>query len=181
MVLEPARLLTKPKEFNMRLFLLGFLFLTGCITMPSEVRTYESKADNTRHVDLEPGWLAKTMDLKMGLHRSSDMAPGTVTMVVMVRGNAVNTRDGLVINIDGKRTVLSAMDDLSDFNEGFFRKRFEVKMDLVRQMVAGKSVWVRVNHVGQTYEEGEFSQDNVGGAKRGFIKFLAQSDGINGK
>lgn len=160
-------------------FILTIFWLTGCMTMPADVKTYESKTDNTKHIQMEPGWLSGSMTTRLGLHRTSVMPPDDVIIVVAVKEAAAATKDGLTINVDGEKSTYSAIDDLSDIDEhGFFHKRFPVKLDLVKKMVAGKAVWVKIWHVGQTYSEGEFSKDDSMSAKRGFIKFLAAMEGI---
>lgn len=150
------------------LFILSMI--VGCASMPGGVTSYESKTDGIKHVQAEPGWL--TDSAKLGISYISS-APDVYILEAAVKGATASTKDGLVIKIDNKLITLSAIDDLSDRDQyGFFHKRFMVKKEVVNQMVAGKSVYVKVNHTGQTYEEGEFSKDQPMSAKRGFMKFL---------
>jgi hypothetical protein len=154
----------------MKLVLLA-LTLVGCANMPGAVKQYESKTDGAKHIYMEPGWVGSKM--KVGLHRTSDMPKGEVNMIVAVYLNAPDPKNGLTINIDGEKTTFSAIDQLSDVDENhFFHKRYTVKEDFLRKMVAGKSVWMRVNHIGQTYSEGEFSRTGISTGKDGFVKFL---------
>jgi hypothetical protein len=144
------------------------------MTMPGGVTNYEGKTDGVSHMELEPGWLNFTT--KLGLHKSSTMPKDEATLIVAVKGATASTKDGVTINVDGKKTVLSAIDDLSDMDSnGFFRKRYPIKVALIREMVNGKSVWVKINHTGQTYSEGEFSKGGSMSAKTGFTEFLAKS------
>lgn len=156
-----------------------FTLLTSCITLPAQITTYESKTDNEKHVQMEPAFLVGSWTIKLALHKVSSMPEDSVTLTVLLNTHAPATKDGLVINIDGKKSTFSSIDDISDIDQhGFFRKRYLMKMSYIREMVAGKSVWMKISTVGQTYAEGEFSKDQASTAKRGFINFLAQIDGV---
>lgn len=161
----------------MRMIILLLFSLTGCASMPGGVSVYDSRTDNVQQISMSPGWLSNSA-FKLGLYRSSDMPVDTVIMTVSSHLNAVSTKEGLTINIDGKRTILSSIDDLSDVDQnGFFNKRFVVKMDFVKQMIAGTKVWVKASFVGQSMIEDEFSNDRPMSAKRGFVNFLTTLDG----
>lgn len=164
-----------------KLILIGMMGLTGCATlfpgMPGEVATYESKTDNSKQVSMKPGFLPGYSGIKLGLFKTSNMKPDEVYIEVATSGDIPATKDGLTINIDGTKTVYSSIDTLTDIgSDHYFVKRYPATMDLVRQMVAGKSVWVKVNYNGQSMSEGEFSIDQMSSAKRGFTKFLVEVD-----
>lgn len=151
------------------------MLMVACASMPGAVKLYESKTDDIKHLEMEPGWVGP---IKVGLHKTNKS--DVVYLDVYVRGATVATKDGLTINIDGQKQTFSSVDDLSDLDQNsFFHKRFVVKPDLVKRMVDGKSVWIKANHNGQTYEEGDFSKGGPTTARDGFIKFLSELDKVN--
>jgi hypothetical protein len=157
----------------MKILLLIFgLALTGCISMPGDLTTTESKVEGSTEVAVIPGWLPNSL-IKLGVYHDSKMKPDQAVLEVQTSIDTIQSKEGLVINIDGEKTTLSSFDTLSDLNQGFFTKRFLVKLDLMKKMVDGKSVWVRVNGNGQNAIEGEFSRDGTTTARPGFRKFLA--------
>jgi hypothetical protein len=160
----------------MRLILMCIL-LTGCASMPGYVSTYESKTDGTKHIDVAPGFIKMgfTSDIKLGLSWSSEMKPGDIFLVTATT-SPVDPRNGLTINIDGVKATYSAIDTFSDLEQGFFRKRFPLKLELIRAMVAGKTVYIKVSYIGQTYGEGEFSFEQISYAKNAFKDFLTEYD-----
>lgn len=158
----------------MKWIVLFSLMLTACASMPGGVKQYESKTDGAKHLYMEPGWVGS--DMKVGLHYTSAM-PNEIQMEVAVRLKAVNPQNGLTINIDGQKSTFSSIDTISDVDQyHFFHKRFIVSREYLGKMLAGKSVWMRVNHVGQTYSEGEFSKSGMSTANDGFKKFLIELD-----
>lgn len=157
----------------MKWLILALLTLTGCATMPGGVTQYESKAEGIKHLYMEPGWVGA--GIKLGLHRTTEMPKDEVYFVVLTKLKAAQVKDGLIVNIDGEKTTFSAVDQISDIAEhGFLEKRFKVSSEFIKKMVAGKSVWVRVNHIGNSYYEGEFSKSGYTTAKDGFVKYLTE-------
>lgn len=146
-------------------------FLTACASMPGEVTTLESKVEGTTETSVNPGWLPDSL-IKLGAVKDSKMKANEALLIVDTKVDTIQTKDGLVINIDGQKTTFSSIDRLSDFKDGFFRKRFLVTTDYLKKMVDGKSVWVRINGNGQNAVEGEFSKDGMTTARPGFKKFL---------
>ncbi len=160
----------------MKWIVLLTFFVTGCASMggPGSIKTYDSKADGIKHYSVEPGWVGP---FKVGLHKTSDMPTEDVYLDVATRSNAPDPTNGLTINIDGDKKTFSSVDMISDIDQySFFHKRYKIDMATLRRMVSGKSVWIKVSHVGQTYSEGEFSKTGFTTAKDGFMKFLAELD-----
>jgi hypothetical protein len=139
--------------------------------MPGGLSTTESKVEGTTEISVIPGWIPGS-DMKLGVYRNNKMNKDEAVLVVQTKLMTVQSKDGLSISIDGVKSNFSSEDQLSDLSEGYFSKRFTVKIDYIRRMVSGKSVWVRVNGNGSTYAEGEFSREGYTTAKPGFKKFL---------
>lgn len=153
--------------------ILATMFTSGCLMagMPGDLTVAESKVEGTKELSVSPGWLPGSW-IKMGVYRNTKMLPDEAILVLEVQSMTIMSKDGLTINIDGEKTNFSSIDALSDMHQGFFSKRFPVKLDYLKKIVAGKSVWVRINGNGSQYSEGEFSKDGLTTARPGFKKFL---------
>lgn len=160
------------------LLMFALLALSSCATMPGGVRVSESKVDGAQEVSLEPGWLYNSQ-IKVGLHHSSKMKPNEVLMEIQLSSaEGIESKDSLVVNIDGEIRKFSAADSKTNFqtyaDNVWSSRQYLVDVDYVKKMLAGKSVWMKVNTRGPVYLEGEFSKGGFTTAKDGFPKFLAE-------
>jgi hypothetical protein len=157
------------------LLLIALVSLIGCASMgpytPGELKIYQSETDNVTHIEVKPGWVSNHK-FALGLHQTSAMKPKEVYLITSTDSETVQK---VTINVDGKTTELRPIDRLSDMDEyRRFQKRFITTTDLIKSMVEGKRVLVKLDHTGQTYSEGEFTSNVSYSAKEGFTKFLNQ-------
>ena len=165
--------------------LFASLFSVSCVSMPGDVRYSESKAEGTKELAVDLGWVASN-GMKVGVFKNSEMEKDKATLEVCLYSNTIGTEGSLLINIDGDKTIFKSFDKLSLIdkdtgNQTCFKKRYGVTLSYLQKMVAGKSVWLKANTNNGTYIEGEFSKDGLTTAKTGFIKFLSQINMATGE
>lgn len=158
--------------------LLPFVF-AGCMTIPGQVEIQESKAEGTRQMVMQPGTLSGEMKLALRKPLKTNDDKLTLEAIVM-RAASIDSKDSLVINIDGNVTRLSSPDMLTrrEVYPGSYpvrpwtesSKTYEVDLDLVKKMIAGKQVFVRIN-TGSDYSEAQF-EGGLTTARDGFEDFV---------
>ena len=154
------------------------------VEWPGNIKENVSKFDNSTELTMEPAWVRDeskgimdtTNAFKLGLFKSSKMQSDDVIMTVIIDGaHAFSQNTSLQINIDGEITSLVSIDTLTEFEHiGYINiessKRYLVKKDLIKKMIDGKSVWIKISLL-KTYLEGNFSTDNMTSARPAFKKF----------
>ena len=163
------------------------LLFAGCATMPGSISERTSGFDNTKEIVMEPAWLQNgfNTNIKIGLYKTSKMDKEKVILTAVVIG-AFNFSDkgSLMFNIDGDKITLESIDSttniqfipgeynsvasISGYNES--SKRYEITKDLIKRMIEGKEVWVKIN-LSQQYVEGKFSVDDPMSARPAFRNF----------
>lgn len=174
---------------------IGMLFLVlsasmiqGCVSgMPGQVKTNTSSFDGSKEITTEPGYVYKKSndyfsgtDLGMGLSWTSKLDPEYFIVTVEVYDIVtISGKDSLKIKIGQELYELDSIDNLtqrevskpSSYTSAISSKRYLIRKDLVRKMMEGNEVNVRVE-LSSSYVEGVFSLDRAGSAIRAFKNFL---------
>ena len=162
------------------IFIILALALAGCVSsMPGSIATSVSDYDGARQIVMEPAWLHDST-LKMGLYKTDAMPKDKVVLRVVIVGLVnIAKRNSLHINIDGGEIHLTASDLLaqyktSDGGQNTSQRDYIIKKSLVRMMLDGERVVVKVDH-GHKYTTGVFSKDGPTTARPAFRKFYEQT------
>lgn len=176
----------------MRLVLFLFIpvLFSSCATMPGDLKVHESKSEGTKMLSAEPGWLFSIENqlfapcpMKLGFSKS--IKPNSETVVITATMNLtiqIESKEGLLLNIDGEKHRLSSPDAFTDFNVEVVsntvykesRKRFPTNLEIIRKMNNAKLVMVRLEH-GDKFSECQMTDGSMS-AKRGLARFLNEID-----
>ena len=150
--------------------------------MPGNITKSRSEFDGTERIIMTPAFLCNEGMFgpclnKLGLLRSSNMAPGEVYISVEVTGTtAIYWDNSLQFNIDGEKTSLSSFDTTTRFGfdnqtrTAFSARSYKTDKQFIERLLAGRRVAVRiVTQSGVT--EGVFSQDIATSARPAFREF----------
>lgn len=170
------------------------LGLAGCATLPGSISERVSGFDKTKEIRMEPAWVGNSFKddpIGLGLYKTSKMDSDKAILVAGVKG-AYNfsPKESLQFNIDGNIVTLESIDTMTniELREGVYNsvayirasnwssKRYEVTKDLIKKLIDGKEVWVKVN-LSQEYFESKFSVDVPMGARPAFRKFYNKAWG----
>lgn len=164
------------------------LGLVGCVTLPGGITERVSGFDKAKEIEMEPAWVGNSLKdspIGLGLYKTSKMGEDEAMLIVSIKG-AYNFAPGesLQFNIDGDIIKFASIDTTTniELNEGVHNsvayippsnsssKRYEIKKDLIKRLIEGKEVWVKVE-LAREYFEAKFSISVPMCARNGFRKF----------
>jgi hypothetical protein len=164
----------------------GCSTLVSPINMPGRITESISAFDGTNNILMEPAWVIGKKGFKMGIEKNSGIEKLVLTIIVMSK-HKFSDKDAIQFNIDGNVLSMDPVNDITDtteidgrymvgeyFNSGTLSsKKFWITKDIVRRLIDGKKVGIRVMMESDETFDGDFSKDyQYGmGAKTAFRKF----------
>lgn len=162
--------------------------MTGCYHVPygGYLTVNHSEFDGTEEISTHPSFVCKgnilLCNMTMRLHRRSVMPADQAVLTVEVRG-IENFAEGtpLHFNIDGEFIDLVPIRGITEFRTDrnpvafdqtitWSGQQFLVSKDLIKKLVTGGRVMIKVN-LSNSYLEAPFSNDEKWKARRAFLEF----------
>ena len=161
------------REFmKMIILVVAALIASGCAIggLPGETTQKVSEFDNAKEIHMQPAWVADRINL--GFYRTSKMEPDKAVMIVEVAsyGNVVTPVfaagkslhfkiDGNIYSFESDGSSYKKEQRFSEFTKSYYTldtQEYATKRDFLKALMMGKRVVIKVDLVGNKYEEGVF-------------------------